>query len=263
MKNRNPSRLSGLFLTLICLSFLNPIFAEVKIPGVISSNMVFQRNAEIKVWGWADKGEMVKVKFNNLTRSSRASKDGKWSVVFPSMTEGGPYELEIQGKNNSINLNNILIGDVWICSGQSNMEWSVARSYNPEEEIKNANHPNIRLLNITRNAQLNPAEDVPSGGWLPCTPENIPNFSAVGYYFGRKVNSETGVPIGLINTSWGGTNIEAWTSADYMEDFPEYTERLRLLNTNSPEKLKKAENLRYEILQRDFNIIKGEVPSEN
>ena len=255
--------LTAVFITLFFISLVSPAIAEVKLPEVLSSNMIFQRNEEITVWGWADKGESVKVNFNNLNRSAKASKDGKWKVVFPAMTEGGPYKMNVQGKKNSIVLENILIGDIWICSGQSNMEWSVGRSDNAEEEIRNANYPNIRLLTIHKKTELNPVDDVTPTEWKLCTSENIPGFSAVGYFFGRKVHTETGVPIGLINTSWGGTNVETWISADYMKAFPEYKEKLMLVNLKTEEDFKRAENIRIQIFEKDFKIKKGEIPSGN
>lgn len=236
--------------------------AEVRLPRILSSDMVIQRDAEIKIWGWADNGETVRVEFNNLSRFSRTSKDGKWSILFPAMKEGGPFEMIIKGDNNKITLKNILIGDIWVCSGQSNMAWTVSNSNNSEEEIKNANYPRIRLINIPRSAKLIMSEDMPETKWTECSSESIPDFSAVGYFFGRYVHKESGVPIGLINASWGGTNIEAWTSSDFMIELEEYMEVLKLLDISTPEGLKNAEQLRIKMLERTYNITAGVVPSD-
>jgi sialate O-acetylesterase len=219
--------------SLFLFAFLTSSHAEVRIPQILSSGMVLQRNAEIKVWGWADKGESVRVTFNKITRTVRTSTEGKWSVVFPAMKEGGPYELRVSGRKNEITLSDILIGDVWILSGQSNMAVSVAKSANPEEEIKNADYPNIRLLIVGNKASLLPVEDVNTTGWKVCSPENIPNFSGVGYFFGRKIHSETGIPIGLIQSAWGGTFAEPWTAEDCLEKYPEIREEIRVLKESA------------------------------
>ena len=157
--------------------------ADVKLPRVISENMIFQRNQEIKIWGWADRGERISVEFNSVTLKTRASKDGKWSVTFPAMKAGGPYELKISAKN-EIHFRNILIGDVWICSGQSNMQWTVENSGNAEKEIASADYPGIRLITIPRVLQYNPVDDVSKTNWVICSPESAGNFSAVAYFFG-------------------------------------------------------------------------------
>jgi len=129
------------------------------------------------------------------------------------MNLGGPFTMLIAGKN-KIELTNIMLGDVWVCSGQSNMEWPVSRANNAEEEIVAANYPDIRLFHAPRNIQFKPDDDVSSGEWKVCSPETVSNFSAVGYFFGRHIHQETGVPVGLLFTSWGGTNIETWMSEE-------------------------------------------------
>jgi sialate O-acetylesterase len=214
------------FFFLFSLFLVNSTFAELRLPQVLSSDMVFQRNAEIKVWGWADKGESVSVSFNKQTRKTKASKDGKWAVSFPAMKEGGPYEMVVNGRKNTIVLSNILIGDVYVCSGQSNMAMPVRQCFNAEEEIKNANYPNIRLLTIPNKALINPADDVDPTEWKICTPENIPNFSGAAYFFSRKIHAEIGVPIGLISSNWGGTFVEPWTAEDCLEKFPEFRDQI-------------------------------------
>jgi len=221
--------------------------ATVKLPGVLTSNMVLQRNKEIKVWGWADAGEKVSVTFNNKALTIKADNSGKWVLVFPSMKEGGPYTMIIKGKN-TISLENILIGDVWICSGQSNMEWVLKNTNNSEKEIASANYPQIRLLTVPKNLQYSPADNVSGMDWKVCSPETAGSFSAVGYYFGRDVYNDVKVPIGLINTSWGGTNVEAWTSTDFITKVDEFKDKVNLNKPVTPEELeaqriKKMENL--------------------
>lgn len=229
-------------LILLTVLFLFPGFssmAEVKLPSVLTSNMVFQRDHAITVWGWAAKGEKVIVTFNKLVKKTKPEASGQWKVVFPAMQAGGgPLQLKVQGKN-TITLDNILIGDVWICSGQSNMEMALSRVNNAEQEIAKADYPSIRLLHFPKNFQKEPASDVANASWSVCSPQSIPKFSAVGYFFGRYINKEINVPIGLINTSWGGTNAEAWTSMDYLVKIPKY----QYFPAELAERLKKTDSL--------------------
>ncbi len=219
----------GLFI------FIGNVNADVTLPKIISCNMVLQRNTEFKIWGWADKGEKVSVTFNNVTRSTKTSSDGKWMVTFPYMNLGGPFKMSISGKN-EIELTNIMLGDVWVCSGQSNMEWPLARANNAEKEIAAANYPDIRLFHAPRNIQFKPVDDISSGEWKVCLPETVSNFSAVGYFFGRYIHQETDVPVGLLFTSWGGTNVETWTSEESAVEVRELADRLKGMKNYDPEK---------------------------
>lgn len=250
-----------LCIAFFILAFVFPVNADVKLPGVISSGMVLQRDKEIKIWGWAGKTEKVTIIFNKITKSVKADKNGDWMLVFPPMKAGGPHSMTIKGKN-QIELTDILIGDVWICSGQSNMEWPVSRSVDAGNEISGANYPEIRLLTIPHNMQLSPVEDVQAKGWKVCNPENIPAFSAVGYFFGREIHTRTGVPVGLINTSWGGTNVEAWTSKDYLLQIEDFR---KVLN-KTPEDLRKQELAQKELIQgilASFGLKEGENIAED
>ena len=215
------SKLNLFLLTLLFLALSLSSVAEVKLSGVLTSDMVLQRDKPITIWGWAAKGEKVNVTFNNLTKKTKADASGEWKVVFPAMQAGGPYELKAQGKN-VITLDNILIGDVWVCSGQSNMGVTMKDINNSAKEIAGANYPNIRLFNLPRNMPPQPANDTKGGQWSMCTPDNIRGFSAVAYFFGRDVQKEIDVPIGLIHTSWGGSNAEAWTSMDWLVKLDKY-----------------------------------------
>jgi len=210
-----------IILAVIFLALALPAHADVKLPGVLNNNMVFQRDQEIKIWGWADKGERISVTFNNIIRRTRPDASGKWMVIFPAMQAGGPFQLKVQGRN-TLTLDNILIGDVWICSGQSNMAMKVVNSNDAENEITQADYPYIRLFNYPRNFQREPVEDVENAKWTECSPSTVGDFSAVAYFFGRHIHKEIDVPIGLINTSWGGTNAEAWTSMDYLVKIDKY-----------------------------------------
>ena len=211
---------------LLCTGFLS---AEVRLPKVIGSNMVLQRDREIKIWGWADKGERVRVGFNGLERMVRTGEEGTWMVTFPAMKAGGSHDMYIQGRN-LIELENILIGDVWICSGQSNMVWFIERLPTVDNDTAGANYSGIRLFTVPNNAQNRPVEDFPSGEWLPCIPENLLPFSSVGYFFGREIHRQLRIPIGLLSTNWGGTNIETWTSGESIAKVEGFAERVANLS---------------------------------
>ena len=209
---------------IILLLIFTPIllFGQLKVPYVLSSNMVMQRNIDLNVWGWAAAGEDVSVLFNNKTYKAKADAEGKWKVVIPPLTAGGPYEMTIKGKTETIQLSDILIGDVWVCSGQSNMEWPLLRADNAYEEIARANFPNIRLFNVPNKIAAQPKDNTEKTEWQVCSPETVSGFSAVGYFFGRDLNQELDIPIGLISTNWGGTVVETWISKEGMVGFKEF-----------------------------------------
>lgn len=174
------------------------------------------------MWGWASAGESVSVSFNGKTTKAKADKMGKWMAKLPPVASGGPMVMKISGKQNSIELKNILMGDVWVCSGQSNMEWIIRNTNDAAREIAESNYPKIRLFTVTKAMSYTPKEDLAGGEWQECNSTTVGDFSAVAYFFGRKLSKELDVPIGLINTSWGGTNIETWTSWDVMGQIEPY-----------------------------------------
>lgn len=196
--------------------------ATIKLPHFFSDNMVLQRDKAITIWGKADKKETVSIYFNGIEEKIVAGKDGNWSITFPEMVYGGPFEMTIKGKDNDIVLKNILIGDVWLCSGQSNMEFGLGGDLTGEEEVQNAANDNIRLLNVPKAIQTHEAFDIENSAWNVCSPASSADFSAVGYFFGKKLQKDLEVPIGLINASWGGTDIEPWTSWEASMNNEEY-----------------------------------------
>lgn len=187
--------------------------ADVRLPKVFGSHMVLQRRKPVPVWGWADAGENVTVTLANQTRTTRAAKDGQWRVSLDPMEAGGPYQLVVKGKKNAVTFDDVLAGEVWICSGQSNMEWPLGAAANGKAEIKTANYPQIRQLAVSKAMSLTPASDI-DGEWTVCSPATAPNYTAVGYFFAKQLQKNLNVPIGLINTSWGGTHSETWTSRE-------------------------------------------------
>jgi len=205
--------------------------ANVTLPSVISDHMVLQRDLPVKLWGKADVGENVSVTLNGQTAHTKTGKDGVWKVQLKAMPYGGPYEMTIQGKN-AIVLRNILIGDIWVCSGQSNMQFALANSDNGQEEISHANYPKIRLITVNWGMSDVPLIEASTrGGWAECNPKTAERFSAVGYFFGRELHRQMDIPIGLINTPWGGTVIETWTSLPMMQTLNEYAEKLKLMQS--------------------------------
>jgi len=223
--------------------------AEVKIPYILSSNMVLQRNMDINVWGWADAKEKVTVHFNDAVQSIRADKNGKWLVTFPAMKAGGPYDMKIRGKN-IIELSNILIGDVWICSGQSNMEWWLDLLPVAEEVSAVAENKNIRLFMAPKNVQFSPAEDILESEWQECNPETVLPFSAVAYFFGKMIQHEMNVPVGLLGTYWGGTNVETWISLEAISQDPDFDDTAeKLKDFDAEEIIEKIQTSRKIILE--------------
>ncbi|MBC7286772.1 MAG: sialate O-acetylesterase, partial [Armatimonadetes bacterium] len=149
-----------------------------------------------------------------------ADENGKWLVSIGPFEPGGPHTMSVRGSNEIV-VNNVVVGEVWVTSGQSNMAWTVLGAANAQEEIASANYPLIRLFTVPRHPSLKPEEDVPGGRWVECSPQTVPGFSAVAYFFGRELHKRLGVPIGLIHSSWGGTAAEAWTSREGLESRPE------------------------------------------
>ncbi len=195
--------------TALALGIATPALADVRLPRVIDSHMVLQRDKPLAIWGQADPGERVTVTLAGATRSATANDSGEWSVTLPAMAAGGPHTMTVAG-NTTLTLTDILIGEVWVGSGQSNMQWSVAASANRDAEIAAADFPRIRLFLVPNVLSGIPKRDV-NATWTPCSPASIPGFSAVLYYFGRHLHRELDVPVGLIASAWGGSRIEPWT----------------------------------------------------
>jgi sialate O-acetylesterase len=205
--------------------------ADVKPHALFSDGMVLQQGAQCPIWGTADPGEQVSVIFETKPRAAttiaaavNADNDGKWRINLHLASEmaGGPYTLTIKGKN-TIPLKDVYVGEVWVCSGQSNMEWPLARTVNAEEAIQNAKNPMIHLFTVQKNPSDKPLDGFKGDPkWSECNPDTVKSFSAVAYYFGRELQKARNVPVGLIHTSWGGTRAEAWTSQPILEAHEEW-----------------------------------------
>lgn len=194
------------------------LHADVKPNPLFSDGAVLQRGQPIPVWGTARDGEKVTVEFNNQKVTTTAA-DGKWSLSLKPLKEGGPFTMTVTG-DNAVTVNNLLVGEVWVCSGQSNMEFKFAGSHNAREEGPKAAFPKIRMFTVTRKTSVKPLTEA-VGSWVECSPETVGGFSAVGYFFARDLYQKLGVPVGMIHTSWGGTPAQAWTSLEGFGDHPE------------------------------------------
>jgi sialate O-acetylesterase len=195
------------------------VHADVRLPALFSDKMVLQRDIRVPVWGWADDGEEVTVTFRGETARTKA-KNGKWSVKLSRQKAGGPDTLVIQGKNKIV-INDVLVGEVWICSGQSNMEWPLSQSFESAPDIAASANANLRLFLVPKTKAEAPRDDV-KASWKNSGPESVPGFSAVAYYFGRDLQKALGVPVGLIETCWGGSPAEVWMSQKVLESNPDY-----------------------------------------
>ncbi len=252
----NKVRLS--LAVLLCLCATSMVDAKVKLPALISDGMVLQREQPIKVWGTADAGESVQVKFlKNATPTGvkggklkvaytvTADANGRWTLTLPAMKPGGPYILQV----NDIELKDILVGDVWLCSGQSNMELPVSRVTDMfRDEIAAYENTNIRQLKVPNIFNFHaPQADLPDYvAWKPLTQENVMNFSALGYFFAKAMYEKNSIPVGLINSSWGGTPVEAWISEEGLKEFPKYINDKRQYEDDAYlESIKQTEGLSF------------------
>ena len=210
-----------LSLTFTLLLLIAPqVSLALELPAIFASNMVLQREQPNTIWGKAKPGNKVTVTFIDQSFSAKANRDGKWTVKIPGHPANAkPQSMTITGDEQTITFENILIGEVWVCSGQSNMEWNVRNSVNGEKEVEAATDGLIRLCKVSKKVADTPQDDAVIT-WDVCSPQKVASFSAVGYFFGRHLRSELNVPVGLIHTNWGGTPAEAWTSIEALKANP-------------------------------------------
>src|SRR5512133_358372 len=213
-----------IFFSIISLMLLTvqASLCQVRLPKLVSDGMILQREIPIKIWGWASAGEKIRLSFNNQAFETVTPADGKWLITITAQKAGGPFEMEIAGSN-QIRLKNILFGDVWLCSGQSNMETTMSRvSPLYGKEIEASGNPNIRLFQVPVRWNYNkPQQDVQGGKWEETNPQNILKYTAVGYFFARELNAKYNIPIGIIQCAAGGSSAESWISEESLKAFPE------------------------------------------
>lgn len=238
MRCRNVSRLltCSCFALVVCFSAFAS--AAVKLPALFDDDMVLQRGQPVPVWGWADPGEEVSVFIAGQTKAAKADVNGRWKLTLDELKVGDPLTMTVKDSSGTtLIFKNVLVGEVWICSGQSNMVWGLAASENGKEKVAKADHPTIRLFYIPEVKALKSAKNV-IAEWRLCTPKNVAesgrgSFSGVAYYFGRQLNKELGVPVGLIQTAWGGTPAEFWTSRKTLNSNPKLKPLLHKRDSSS------------------------------
>ncbi len=233
-----------LFFSFMGISLITcSLSAEIRLPAILGNNMVIQQDQPINIWGQAEPEEQITVQLSGETTKVTADENGLWEVTLkPRESTGLSLQMDISGtESQNITLENIVVGEVWICSGQSNMQWSMRQTHSPVPEIQKADYPKIRLFYVPRKTSTLPQNDV-NAEWEICSPETIGPFSAVAYYFGREIHREMDVPVGLINSNWGGTRIEPWTpglekesiDGEYIssikEELPKLKEWIRKVN---------------------------------
>lgn len=211
-----------LLILMVLLALNSALFAKISLPSVFSDNMVLQQNSDVAIWGWSDPSETVKIVTSWNTKDTvkvKADNAAAWKTTIRTISAGGPYSIQIIG-NNGVTLNNVMLGEVWICSGQSNMEWSVnSKIINGEEEAAKANNPNIRIYHVPKIAADYPQQDC-NANWTVCSPETMRVTSAVGYFFARELQQKLNVPVGIIVSAWGGTPAETWIEKSRIENNP-------------------------------------------
>lgn len=217
--------MSRFFLPILLIFAGSPLLAQLECAQIFSDHMVLQREREIQIWGWHDPRSTVTVTMNEVTVTERTNQEGRWQLTLPAMEAGGPYLLTVTSGRETITFSDVWIGDVWLCSGQSNMEWPMAAVNNAEAEIASADHPMIRLFDVPHQISLSLEERLPSTteGWKICSPEAVRTFSAVAFFMARELQPELGVPIGLVSSNWGGTIVETWTSREAIMTDPDFS----------------------------------------
>lgn len=250
-----------LFSVLALISSVQ-LFADITLPKIFGDNMVLQRNKPIPIWGWGKPNEKITIRFNHQTKNVTTDLNGNWKTTLDKEIAGGPYQLVLKGLN-TVTFKNVMVGEVWICSGQSNMEmpiegWGKINNY--QEEIAAAKYPLIRHIKIPNTVSSTPQKDIPQGEWKVCSPQTAGDFTATGYFFARELYDQLKVPIGLINTSWGGTHVETWTSREGFESSDEFKSmiaKMPVLNLDSLAALRKEE------VMKNLQKLQGSLPAQS
>ncbi|MGB2866852.1 MAG: sialate O-acetylesterase [Bacteroidota bacterium] len=235
----------------LCLLLLEPAQAQLRLAPVFGSNMVLQQGKELPVWGTASAGERISIELNGSKKETVAADDGRWSVALPPQRAGGPFVMKVEG-NNSVELKNVLIGEVWLASGQSNMEFSLDKSTDGDAEIAAANDDDLRLLTVKR-AVSETVQTTFEGKWQSCNPKSVRRFSAVAYYFAKHLRATLKIPVGIIHSSWGGTAAESWiphSALDTDPDFAPILERWEKDKANYPTAFAEFREKEQELLKK-------------
>ncbi|MEL7247583.1 MAG: sialate O-acetylesterase [Bacteroidota bacterium] len=216
-------------LLTLCLLVNTIAHAQLTVSSLFGDHMVLQRDQPIRIWGTAEPGTAVYLELHTQLSLAFADDEGNWNAELGALSAGGPYTLEVRTETETLNFEDILLGEVWICSGQSNMEWQIRQIENGDQESAAANWPDMRFFEVPKRLENTPNKSLSSGSWRVCNPVNSPNFSAVAYFFGRNLHLELDVPIGIIEITWGGTQIDTWVSPDGLAAFPDLEDDLQEL----------------------------------
>ncbi len=210
--------MSSRLFSLVTLTFtvFQTSIAQITMPAIFGDHMVLQQKQSNPIWGWTSAGETVRVSIHGQSHTTEADENGYFKIMLKPLPVGGPYQLHVEGEKSSFYFDDVLVGEVWICSGQSNMAWALQNTNAAELSIASANYPDIRIITVPRVGTQEPQPDF-EGVWDVCSPQTIKDFSAVGYLFGRRLHNTLGVPIGLIDNAWGGSAAEAWIKRDVLE----------------------------------------------
>ncbi len=242
--------------------------ADVKLHGLFTDHMVLQQKTTVPVWGQADPDEKVTVTFQGQKVTATADAKGKWMAKLENLEPGGPFEMTVEGKN-SVKLADVLVGEVWICSGQSNMQWTISQSKDPKETIAASANPNLRLFQQRQVTSGKPLDHTQTADawkqWRVAAPESVPGFSAVAYHFGQSLQKARNVPVGVIHTSWGGTPAEAWTSSEFLEKTPEVAHYLKSIRSAQDNWEKNQESMikNFEEQKKKFDAEAEKLRAEN
>jgi sialate O-acetylesterase len=244
-----------------------PPAVEIELPALFGNHMVLQRDIELPVWGTARPGGEVLIRIAGQRKTALVDEDGSWHARLDPLEAGGPYELIVEGEGR-LRFSDVLVGEVWLASGQSNMAMPLAgwgRILDFEQEIARADYPEIRLFQVERDTAVRPRSDVPGGRWRPCSSESVAEFSSTAYFFGRRLHRELGVPVGLIHSSWGGTVAEAWTGGETLTEMDDFRDAVQALREASDEEIadmrrvfEEAMAVRQTAWAEDAGLVEGE-----
>lgn len=219
-----PPSLNVLLVLFVAVMTSTPVAAELKLPSIFGDSMVVQRDVPVHVWGWTEPGQSVKAQLGDRSGKTVAGQDGRFDLSMTALPAGGPYELVIEADEKKV-YSDVLVGEVWVCSGQSNMAWQVSNANDADLEMLSSNYPEIRLISVPQLGTQEPQRDF-SGSWAAADPTTVKDFSAVGFFFGRRLHQVLDVPIGLIDNAWGGSAAEAWVPVDVLKEDGKYDELL-------------------------------------
>lgn len=232
-------------ILIVCLLVISQAHAAVTLSDFFTSDMVLQRDQPVRVWGWADPSEKITVTIDGIAETALANESGDWQVLLPAHQAGGPFSLLISTPMEKVLLENVMYGDVWFCSGQSNMGWKVVNATGADAELRKPAQPMIRLLTMKRTMSSEPQNHASTSKWEIANAQSISDFSGVAYFFGQYLRENLNVPIGLIHSSWGGTNVQTWMGSEAIKDFPGYTDQVRVLDTLDVSRTEKAGKRKY------------------